>query len=140
MKECVAFEKINGQFTVIAEKGKLKKELSEVSYLKHNLLCFGRADKYLITEPLNRNGSTLEFNDKTPKFSKAWVYFLESGITDNNMYSIISEFNKACDRDFRAGLFSRKISLKTISRLDKTTLLFKVEIEGQTQQIKLSLD
>lgn len=139
MKQCVFFDKKNGEFTVIAENGKLKKESSELSYVKHNLLCFGRADKNSIVEPLNRNGSTIEYNDQRAYFSKAWIYFLEGNITESNMIGIINEFNKACDRDLKNGLFTKKISLKSISRLDKTTLLFKVDIGSQSQEIKLSL-
>jgi len=139
MKQCVYFEKRNGEFTVVAENGRLKMEPAELSYVKHNLLCFGRADKYLIPEASNRQGSTMEYNDQRPYFSKAWVYFLEGNITDSNLTEIINEFNKACDRDLKAGLFTRKISLKTISRLDKATLLFNVDIGGQPQEIKISI-
>jgi len=139
MKNCVYFEKKNGEFTVVAENGKLKTEPAELSYIKHNLLCFGRADNYSIAESTNRNGCTMEFNDKQSYFSKAWIYFLEGSITPENVSGVIREFNKACDRDLRAGLFNRKIFLKEVTRIDKNTLVFKIDINGQSQTIKISI-
>jgi hypothetical protein len=139
MKECVFFDKIDGKFCIKAENGKLKKESAENSYIKHNLLCFGRADQYLIAESANRNGSTSEYTDQQAKFSKAWVYYLEGRITERNLFGIVTEFNKACDRDFKRGLFQNKISLKSVSRLDKSTLLFRITIGGQPKELKIQI-
>lgn len=139
MKQCVFFDKIDGKFCVKAEKGRLKKEDAELAYIKHNLLCFGRADQYLIPESANRNGHSGEYTDQQAKFSKAWVYYLEGRITEQNVFGIATEFNKACDRDLKRGLFSKKISLKNISKLDKTTLLFRIEIGGQPKELKIEI-
>jgi hypothetical protein len=137
--KCIAFEQVNGVFTLKTEKGKLKREEPELSYLKHNFMCFGRADKQLIAEPANRRGWSGEATLNSPEFSKAWVYFKEGSIKSSAMNGIVNEFNNACNRDFKRGLFPRKITINEIIKLEKNNLLIKVLIGNQPTQLRISI-
>lgn len=135
----VVFEYKNGNYTLATKNGKLKTNEPEISYIQHNLLCFGRASKTLISEPRNRNGWSGEFNDNESKFSLAWIYYLEGSIDESSVGGIVREFNKACERDLKRGLFSNKILLQSVIKLDNSSLLFKINIGGINQDIVISI-
>lgn len=130
----------NGEFGLKFENGTIVEEPVEVSFAKHNLFCFGRLNKNATKNPLLRRGSILSFLTDKDVFSVAWVYYLEGVITSSNMTKIINEFNRACDRDLKAGLIENSVYLKSVSKLDKTTVLFKIEIGGQDQTFTINLN
>lgn len=130
----------NGEFGIKFENKTFVEESIEMSIAKHNLLCFGRLNKNTTTNPLMRRGSVLSVLNGNEVFSTAWAYYMEGVITTSNITKIINEFNRACDRDLKAGIIEKSIVLKSVTKLDKTTLNFKIEIGGQEQSFTINLN
>lgn len=129
----------NGQFEFTYANGAMVRESSELSFAKHNLFCFGRLNINLTINPLLRRGSIGSALENRELYSAAWLYYLEGNINFDAMQKIISEFNRACDRDFNAGLIAKKISLKSITKLDKTSLGFKIQIGSENNDFTINL-
>lgn len=121
----------NGRFGVVFENGVLKRESNEISCAKHNLFCFGRLNRNLTKNPTLRRGDLSNILVNRELYSNAWAYYLEGNITLEAMQKITEEFNAACNRDFKAGLIQNKVSLKSITKLDKTTVQFTINV-GQS--------
>jgi len=138
--DCIALEQNEkGEFTISYENGMLKREKSELSWAKHNLLCFGRLSKILTKNPRKRNGDIGNFLENNNFYSTCWSYYLEGVINLATMNEIIREFNSSCSRDQSRGLFSNNIKLKSITKLDKNTLNFIIEIGGSSSEITIKI-
>lgn len=138
--EVVALNKDkNGQFTISYENGKLKREQAELSFAKHNLLCFGRGNKNIAKNPTLRRGAIGDFLEGSPLYSNAWIYYLEGVITLNSMQKIIQFFNAACNRDFKNKLFENRIALQSVRKLDKNTIQFTINIGNAPKDIIINI-
>jgi hypothetical protein len=138
--ELIALEQNkNGEFTISYENGKLKREKAELSWAKHNLLCFGRLNKLLTKNPRKRNGDIGNFLEGTNFYSTCWSLYREGVINLATMNEIIREFNSSCSRDLAKGFFDNKITLKSITKLDKYTLNFTIEIGGSSSEITIKI-
>lgn len=127
------FQNANGQWDFIIENGKIVTENIYESYLKHNFLCFGRADKNIAEIAERRKGTIQSLLENREYFSQAWLYYIEGNITLSNINKIIQEVNIACQRDKRLGLIDKDIQLKSVIKLDKTKLAFIYTIGSQEQ-------
>lgn len=138
--DCVALEQNNnGEFTISYEKGILKREKAEVSFAKHNLLCFGRLNKIFTKNPRARRGDIGNFLENANLYSICWSFYLEGVINFQTMKNIIAEFNSSCSRDKLKGLFDEKTTLTSISKLDKNTLNFRIEVGGNPSDITINI-
>ncbi len=138
--DCVAFEQNeNGEYTISYENGQIKREKAELSWAKHNLLCFGRLNKILTKNPRKRSGDIGNFLESSNFYSTCWAYYLEGIINTTTMKNIIQEFNASCSRDLNNKLFSNDISLKSITKLDKNTLNFTIEVGGNPSEITIKI-
>jgi hypothetical protein len=124
----IALEQKDGEFGVVYENGMLKQEDQNISWVKHNLLCFGRADRNLTVNPTLRKGSLGEFLEGRKLYSNAWKYYLGQNITDDNLKGIKTEFNNACNRDFLLGYITKRISMISCVKTGKNSVLCKVQI------------
>lgn len=129
----------NGQFGLVYKEGMLAREASEISFAKHNLLCKGRLNKNLTINPKLRSGSLGSALETFELYSTAWLYFLEGSVSFDAMEKTIGEFNRACNRDFQAKLITQRIFLKSITKLDKNSLLFKIKIGNQEQEYTINI-
>lgn len=129
----------NGQFSLNYKNGMLVREANEVSFAKHNLLCQGRLNKNLTINPKLRSGSLGSTLENFELYSTAWIYFAEGNMSFEAMEKIIGEFNRACNRDFQAKLITQRIFLKSITKLDKNSLLFKIKFGNQEQEYTINI-
>jgi len=127
------FQDNDGEWDIQIANGKIVKENIYESYLKHNLLCFGRGDKNIVELPEYRNGTLQSFLENREYFSQAWLYYIEANITFSNINKIIQEINLACQRDKRMGLIDKSIQVKSIIKLDKNKLLFTFTINSSEE-------
>lgn len=130
---------INGDFDISFENGSFVEELSEESFAKHILLCFGRLNENATVNPLIRNGDLASYFEDEELFSIAWAFYIENNIRFENINQIIEQFNKSCDRDFNKGLFSQKIKMTNISKIDKNTVSFKITIGDTDKAITINI-
>lgn len=137
---CIALEQDeNGEFAIAYENGCLKRELSELSWAKHNLLCFGRLNRLLTRNPRKRNGDLGNFLESSNFYSTCWSYYLEGVINLATMNEIIREFNAACSRDQSKGFFDNKIILSQIRKLDKNTIHFTIKVGDNPTEITIKI-
>lgn len=139
MNDIALIQDKEGKFSVRYKDGDFVMESSEISFAKHNLLCFGRLNRNLTINPKLRKGDLGSFLENNELFSTAWLYYMESNITLEGMRKLIGEFNRACERDFKLGLFENRILLKNITKLSKNSLLFKIQIGNQTQDFTINI-
>lgn len=138
--DCVALEQnSDGKFIISYENGKLKRERGELSWAKHNLFCFGRLNRLFTTNRKARRGDIGNFLENSNLYSICWSFYVEGVITFQTMKKTIEEFNSACSRDYKSGLFDNKIQLKSIRKLDKNTLNFTIEIGGNSSDITIKI-
>jgi len=128
-----------GRFNISYENGALKREADELSCAKHNLFCFDRLNKNLTKNPKLRRGDLGSFLEGRDLYSKSWLYYLEGSITLESMTKIAEEFNSACNRDFQAGIIKNKVSLKSITKLDKNTINFTINIGSSSTDYTINL-
>ena len=133
----IALEQKDNVFGLVYENGMLKQEDQNVSWIKHNLLCFGRADKNLTVNPTLRKGSLGEFLEGRKLYSNSWRYFLAQNITDDNLSGIKTEFNNACSRDFLLGFMTKKATMISVVKTGKNSVLCKIQIGDN--QIEISI-
>lgn len=138
MKSTVALlQDKTGTFQFQYENGRLKTESIDLSYAKHNLLCFGRLNKNLTINPLLRRGFMGKILENRNFYSTAWVDYLEGNTASASLNSMITEFNAACNRDLTNGLITERIILQTITKLDRNTIQFTIMIGPNTTQIPI---
>lgn len=130
---------IDQEFDISFENGSIVRELKEESFLKHNLLCFGRLNNNSTKDPTVRIGDLISFFEDSEIFSISWAYFRENNINFNTITKIIEKFNKACDRDFNNGLLDHRIKMINITKLGRNNLLFKVIIGDIEQEITINI-
>ena len=128
-----------GKFNLNYSEGVLVREDSEISFTKHNLLCFGRLDNNLTKNPTLRNGSASAVLESRLIYSTSWSYYMEGDISLEAMKRIIVDFNTACDRDYKAGLFEERIVLKNITKIDSNSILLRVRIGAQDQEFTINI-
>ena len=133
------FEQENGEYTIKFENGKIKTTSPEYSLAQHNLLCYGRLNKNMTTNPKNRLGWSGAAAYAKAFFSTAWKNYLEGNITQENISVMITDFNQACNRDFLSGLVSQKVAIKSVYKLDKTTLKINMTVGSDPQSIVISI-
>ena len=140
MKQAISL-KSDGEkgYCLSYENGKLVREMAEISFAKHNILCFGRLNRNLTKNPKLRRGSVVDFLESRSLYSTAWQYFLEGTINPRTSKLIIGDFNKSCDKDHKKGLFKNRISLVSITKLDKTILLFNIKIGSETHDFPINI-
>jgi hypothetical protein len=129
----------NGSFNIKYKEGLLVREESEVSFAQHNLLCFGRLDQNFTQNPLLRKGSALSVLEGRLIYSTSWLYYLEGDIDLESIKKLIADFNQACDRDYKEGLFEKRIVLKNIIKIGKNSLLIKIVIGTQDQEFIINI-
>lgn len=138
--EAIAFtQDKDGKFGITFKDGKIVKEPNEVSFAKHNLLCFGRLNKNLTKNQQLRQGCVGSILEGRNLYSTAWSHYMEGNITLDTMKRLIQDYNAACDRDYKAGLIDKKIKLKSVTKLDKNSLQFKIQIGEQDQNFTINL-
>lgn len=139
MTECIAFTQKDGEFTIEFEGGKIKRGTAEQSYALHNLLCFSRLNANLTTNQTKRLGWAGTAAYSKEFFSSAWNNYLESNMSLSNITLMTNEFNRACSRDYLAGLIDKKIKIIQVNRLDRTTAKIKLGIDSSTTDIVIKL-
>lgn len=139
MKDNISFIQKDGNFTIEFENGKIKRGSAEQSFALHNLLCFGRLNKTLIPRGSFGGGWAGSIAYVKEFFSPAWSYYKEGNFTTTELRGIINEFNKACDRDYRAGLIQNKIIINKIYKLDKTTMVINLGLDNGETEITIKL-
>ena len=133
----IALEEKDGLFSVSYENGLLKQEDQDIAWVKHNLLCFGRADSNLTANPILRKGCLGEFLEGRKLYSNSWIYYLSQSIREDNIVGIKTEFNNACNRDYLLGLMTKKATMSSIVKIGKNSLLCKIQIGDN--QIELTI-
>lgn len=128
-----------GYYNLKYKNGTLVTEDPEMSYIKHNLLCFGRLNRNFTEVNNNRLGSAISSLEGREMYSTSWNYFKEGLITQENVRNLVQEFNRACNRDYNLGLFNKKIKLETVSRLDKETLIFTINVGGEPKKLTIDI-
>jgi hypothetical protein len=131
--------KNNNQFKLEYENGDFVTEDAEISFLKHNLYCFGRSEKGLSIIPTSRRGFSGSVLVGRELYSSAWLYYLEGDITFTAMDRLMADFNKSCDKDYKNKLIEKRIVLNEIIKLEKNTLLFKVSIGPNDKKIIINI-
>lgn len=139
MDSNISFIQKDGNFTIEFENGKIKRGSPEQSFALHNLLCFGRLDKTLIPKGSFGGGWAGSAAYAKDFFSAAWSYYKEGNFTTTELRGVINEFNKACDRDYRAGLIKNKIIINNIYKLDRTTMVINLGLDTGETNITISL-
>lgn len=139
--DCVALEQDkDGRFSISYENGALKREKAELSWAKHNLLCFGRISSIFTNKnPRSRRGDIGNFLEKKSLYSDCWSVYVEGIINIPTMKYIIQSFNSACSRDLKEESFDDKIELTSIRKLDKNTLNFTIEVGGESSEITINI-
>lgn len=140
MTDTIALEESSfGRYDVVYENGMLKREPRELSFVKHNFACFGRSNDDSTSKPEKKEGDLLSFFEQNEVFSTAWTNYIENNNTTTNISNIIIDFNKSTERDFQLGLFDKKIEIKSGVKLDKNTILVKVEIDNQSTEFEFNI-
>lgn len=139
MNTIALLQNSQGIFDIKFENGTIVEELLEESVAKHNLYCFGRLDANATVNPELRRGFSGSFLEDSEFFSLAWAYYMEGNVTFDSITAIITEFNKACARDYNAGLIEKKIIMKSGTRLDKNSLSFRISIGENTQSFTVNI-
>jgi len=139
MNELVAFTQKDGEFTIEFENGKIKRGTPERSYALHNLFCFGRLSEDLASKEGKKLGWAGSPAFLKEFFSTAWSYYLEDDFTTSSVRNMINEFNRACDRDYKAGLTTRKVAINKVFKLDKTTMVVNLILDSGETNITIKL-
>lgn len=138
--DCISLQQNSqGKFTISYENGQLKREKSEISWAKHNLFCFGRLNRLFTKNRKARRGDIGNFLEGSDLYSICWSFYVEGVINLKTMQEIVTQFNSSCLRDQRKGYFDNKTQLKSITKLDKNTLNFTIEIGGNLSDITIKI-
>lgn len=129
----------DGYFTISFKDGVFVTEEPEMSYIKHNLMVFGRLETRLNENRKARNGNAIDALLGQEHFSKAWIYFKEGLITQDNIKDLVREFNRACNRDLNLGLFKKQITLNSVVKTSRGTLLFKISVGGDPVDLTINI-
>ena len=113
------FEQKNGVFDISFSNGTIATEDNNISFAKHNLLCFGRINKDLTNSYENRAGTMADVFEADKFFSIAWVGYIEGIIQEKSLEFIKSSFNKSCDKDLANNLVDKKIRITDIIETNK---------------------
>jgi hypothetical protein len=121
----------NGFFDIEFKDGKIVLEDNDLSFAKHNLLCFGRAYKELIPASYKRNGYIGSYLEKRQLYSLCWIGYIDGIINDTTIDFIKKSFNFSCDRDFNNGLTSKTIKIVDIIKTGNNELSITINISGE---------
>jgi aminoglycoside N3'-acetyltransferase len=127
----------NNEWDIEIQNGICVTEDKHQSFAKHNLLCFGRADKNIIGSQIKRNGYYGVSLSGIEMYSQTWLYYLEASLTSPTINQIISEFESSCQRDKRAGLIESDIKITDYKRLDKNKVQLTLKVGDNLQTVLL---
>jgi hypothetical protein len=126
----------NNVFDLKIENKKGQLEDIEVSFSKHNFFCKGRVSKFVENNYSNRFGSIFSFIRNKQLYSTAYQFYENQNNAKENLEYIKKFFNVACSRDYKDGLFEKKIVMTDITS-NNNEIICNIQIgEQQTMQLK----
>lgn len=115
-------------FDIEFKNGAIVKEDNNLSFAKHNLLCFGRAYKELIPTSYKQEGYIASYLEQRPIFSIAWIGYVEQTISDKTIEFIKSNFNFACNRDLNNKIINKSIKITDVLKTAEYELSISINI------------
>lgn len=120
-----------GYFDIEFKNGAIIQEDNNLSFAKHNLLCFGRAYKELIPTQEKRSGYIGSYLEKRQLYSLCWVGYINGVINDKTLDFINIEFDSSCNRDFNNNLINKKIKIIDILKTADYEISIKINISEE---------
>lgn len=122
----------NNVFDLQIENKKALAEDTEISFVKHNLFCKGRISKFITENNLIRFGSITDFINNRNNYSTAYLFYENQNNNLQTLEYIRKFFNVACARDYKDGLFEKKIIMTEIKLIGNTEIECTIQIGKNT--------